>query len=78
MASLGLEKEVLSNYIASEIENRAGEKTVLSLLYLMELNTEEDETLFFECFKESGASENDVKTSKNLRPLVKKRLLLRD
>ena len=52
MASLGLEKDVLAAYIASEVECRAGEQTCLCLQHMMDLNTEEDEALFFECWSQ--------------------------
>lgn len=62
MASLGLEKDVLMAYIASEVESRAGERTCLCLQHLMELNSEEDEALFFECWSQLGPDGNSKTT----------------
>ena len=86
LASLGLEREVLLNFIKSEIENRVGGslKTV-SLSHLLDVNEDEDEALFFECWTMPGPGgfsddENAVNNQvcKNLKPLVKKRVLLRE
>lgn len=55
LASLGLEREVLLNYIKSEVENRVGGSLkVLSMQHLLELNEDEDEALFFECWTMPG------------------------
>ena len=44
---------------------------------MMELNGDEDEALFFECWSQLGPDGN-AKTTPVLKPLVKKRLTVRD
>lgn len=55
LASLGLERDVLLNFINHEVENRVGGSLkLMSLSHLLDLNEEEDEALFFECWTMPG------------------------
>lgn len=91
MEKLRLQRDVLSNWIGSEIENKVGgtadANSALTQSHLMTLNTEQDEGLFFECWAEAaglteegggGAPWANSSPSKNLRPTAKSHLVLSD
>lgn len=91
MEKLRLVKDVLSNWIASEVENKVGgtadANAALTQTHLMTINTEQDEALFYECWLETSVSANqdaagtdapwaNAAPAKNLRPTTKRHFVV--
>mmetsp|Transcript_8301 Transcript_8301/g.13876 ORF Transcript_8301/g.13876 Transcript_8301/m.13876 type:complete len:128 (-) Transcript_8301:139-522(-) len=68
-------KEVLSNFIDSNVENRVDSASVLTNDHLIQLNGDgNDEGLFFEVYYDQGAG-GAFSCNKNLKPRAKRRLV---
>ena len=70
MEKLRLSQDVLSNFIASEVENRIDAHTVLTNQHLLTLNTDCDEGLFFELWPASTQDKSNITPH-----IAKKRLI---